>query len=120
MEWEIDRFAESLLGIAPASRDGYRRDVVGFASWAEDQGVDAPDRVDRLVLRRYLAHLNGQGLAAATVRRRVAALRRYFRWTTERDLTPTDPTIGLSVPAGPRRLPRVLKADELVVMLDER
>jgi integrase/recombinase XerC len=119
MDWEIDRFEESLLGVAPASRQGYRRDLDGFLEWATEQGVTSPDAVDRLVLRRYLAHLNGRGLAAATIRRRVAAVRRYFRWTTERGLTPTDPTTGLSVPAGPRRLPRVLRADELVVMLDE-
>jgi site-specific recombinase XerD len=120
MAWEIERFDESLVGVAASSRRGYRSDVERFAGWAAEQGIDGPRRVDRLVVRRYLAHLSGQGLAAATIRRRVAALRRYFRWATERQLAPADPTVGVSVPSGPRRLPRVLRADELAVMLDDR
>jgi site-specific recombinase XerD len=119
MTWSVERFEESLLGIAPASRAAYRRDVESFATWAADEGIDAPASVDRLVMRRYLAHLAAAGLAAATVRRRVAAVRRYFRWATERDLVPSDPTLGVSVPSGGTRLPRVLRADELSVMLDE-
>jgi site-specific recombinase XerD len=119
MTWLVDRFEESLLGIAAASRSAYRRDVESFASWAADEGIDTPASVDRLVMRRYLAHLAATGLAAATVRRRVAAVRRYFRWATERDLVPSDPTLGVSVPSGGSRLPRVLRADELAVMLDE-
>jgi site-specific recombinase XerD len=119
MTWSVERFEESLLGIAPASRAAYRRDVESFAAWAADEGIDAPASVDRLVMRRYLAHLAAAGLAAATVRRRVAAVRRYFRWATERDLVPSDPTLGVSVPSGGTRLPRVLRADELSVMLDE-
>jgi site-specific recombinase XerD len=119
MTWMVDRVEETLLGIAPASRSAYRRDVESFAIWASEEAIDDPGSVDRLVIRRYLAHLAGRGLAAATVRRRVAAVRRYFRWATERGLVPSDPTLGVSVPTGSARLPRVLRADELTVMLDE-
>jgi site-specific recombinase XerD len=120
MAWEIERFEESLTGVAASSRRGYRADLERFVAWVTDEGLTAPNDVDRLVLRRYLAHQAGEGLAAATVRRRVAALRRYFRWACDRGLSTADPTLGLSVPSGPRRLPRVLRADELAVMLDER
>ena len=119
MTWELDRFEESLLSAAPVTRAAYRRDLESFTTWAIGDGATGPASVDRLALRRYLADLTAKGLATATIRRRVAALRRYFRWTTERGLTPTDPTLGLSVPSGTARLPRVLRADELVVMLDE-
>ena len=53
------------------------------------------------------------------MQRRVAALRRYFAWAVVRGLVPTDPTAGLTVPTSPSRLPRVLKADELTVLLEE-
>jgi site-specific recombinase XerD len=76
--------------------------------------------VDRQVLRRYLADLHRQGLAAASVRRRIAVLRRYFGWLSERGLIESDPTVGVSTPQGERRLPRVLNADELHVLIDEQ
>jgi site-specific recombinase XerD len=49
----------------------------------------------------------------------MSVLRRYFRWAVERGLVALDPTLELSVPAAPRRLPRVLRADELGQLIDE-
>jgi site-specific recombinase XerD len=82
-------------------------------------GCDEPDHVERLLIRRYLADSDIRRLAAATVQRRVAALRRYFAWAVARGTVGSDPTVGLSVPSGPSRLPRVLRADELTVLLEE-
>jgi integrase/recombinase XerC len=119
MGWEIERFELSLGSIAASSRAAYCRDVARFAAWADASGTSDPSDVDRLLIRRYLADAAFQRLAAATVQRRVAALRRYFSWAVGRDLLTTDPTVGLSVPTGPSRLPRVLRNDELTVMLEE-
>jgi site-specific recombinase XerD len=47
-----------------------------------------------------------------------SSLRRYFRWAEHRGLCPTDPTAGLSVPATGGRLPRVLRSDELELLLE--
>jgi site-specific recombinase XerD len=66
-----------------------------------------------------MAHLFGRGLAAATISRRIAAMRRYFGWALRQGLVDTDPTVGVHVPSGPSRLPRVLRADELSQILDE-
>lgn len=119
MGWEIDRFELSLAGVAESSRLAYGRDVARFAHWAEQAGVTEPNEVDRLLIRRFLADATTRRLAAATVQRRVASLRRYFAWAERRGLVPSDPTVGLSVPSGPSRLPRVLRGDELTVLLEE-
>jgi site-specific recombinase XerD len=119
MSWEAARFARSLSGLASSTRVAYERDLRAFAQWARDEGVLGPDAVDRQVLRRYLVDLHGRDLAAASVRRRIAVLRRYFGWMVGRGLIDCDPTVGISVPRGERRLPRVLNADELHVLIDE-
>ena len=119
MGWEIDRFELSLGSIAASSRAAYARDVARFVAWAAALGSTDPSDVDRLLIRRYLADSAVRRLAAATVQRRVAALRRYFGWAVSRGLLTADPTVGLSVPTGPSRLPRVLRSDELIVMLEE-
>jgi site-specific recombinase XerD len=105
--------------LASSTRDAYERDLRSFAEWAEGAGLRGPDLVDRQVLRRYLVDLHERGLAAASVRRRIAVLRRYFGWLEGRGVIQRDPTVGVSVPQGERRLPRVLSADELHVLVDD-
>ena len=115
--WDLDRFlaamplAESTLGV-------YRRDLVDLQSWADGSGLRATS-IGRSEMRRYLAQLSTRGLAAATISRKLAAIRRYFGWAVRQGLVADDPTVGLSAPSGASRLPRVLRADELAQLLDE-
>jgi site-specific recombinase XerD len=115
----VDEFVGSLTGCSRATAAAYRRDVTAFVGWAERRGVDGPAAVDRLALRRYLGFAATSGLARRTISRRASALRRYFGWLRRTGAIGTDPSTGLSAPKGDARLPRVLRADELHVLLDE-
>lgn len=119
MAWRIDEFAASLTGVAPATAVAYRRDVNAFATWAERAGIDGPASVERRTLRRYLASLATRRRSKRTIARAAASLRRYFGWLVRTGVITQDPTGGLSAPRGERRLPQVLRADELHVLLDE-
>ena len=117
--WLVDDFIDSLTDAAPATVVAYRRDVEAFVTFAGRAGVDQATDVDRRLLRRYVAHLGTREYAPATIARRVAGLRRYFGWLRRRGHLATDPTIGLRAPSGGSRLPRVLRQDELDVLLDD-
>jgi integrase/recombinase XerC len=117
--WRCDSFVQSLTAASPATVAAYRRDVDGFVEWAERAGVDDPAAVTRLLLRRYLAYLATRRYARRSIARKASALRRYFGWLRRTGAIPTDPSIGLSAPSGDGRLPRVLREDELHVLLDE-
>ena len=69
-------------------------------------------------LRRYSAWLTGQGFAASTVARRLASLRSFFRYLRRQGLVGSDPSVGLRNPKQPRRLPRLLRVDEVIRLLD--
>ena len=115
--WHVDRFVGSLNSASEHTVTAYRSDVAHFIAWAQRGGVDGPDGVDRLLLRRYVASLGVRRLAKRTIARKVAALRRYFRWTRATGLVPLDPSVALRAPTGEGRLPRVLDARELDVLL---
>jgi len=117
--WSVDAFLASLLSVGDATTSAYRSDVVRFARWAASMGIASPADVDRMVLRRYLAHLAAAGSARRTIARKASSLRRYFGWLRRTGSIPVDPTIGLSAPKGEGRLPRVLRDDELAVLLDD-
>jgi integrase/recombinase XerC len=118
VSWDVEVFTRSLGGRSPATVRAYRSDVLSFVSWAQRGGVDSPDRVERVLLRRYLAYLSTRRYARATVARKAAALRSYFAWLKRRGTVDTDPARRLSAPGGRTRLPRVLERGEIGKLLD--
>jgi integrase/recombinase XerC len=119
MAWQLEAFAGSLTGAAPATVEAYERDLRSFVTWAERRGLAGPEGVDRTALRRYLAYLATTGKARRTIARRASAVRRYFGWLRRTGALEADPSVGLSAPKGEARLPRVLRPDELRTLLDD-
>jgi len=89
----------------------------GYLAEVDGDGAD-PTRVGPMGLRRYSAWLNGRGYAPSTVARRLASLRSYFRYLRRQGLVASDPSAGLRNPKQPRRLPRLLRIDEVVRLLE--
>jgi integrase/recombinase XerC len=77
-----------------------------------------PTSVDAARLRRYVAWLTGQGYAPSTVARRLACLRSFFRFLRRGGTVASDPSAGLRNPKQPRRLPRLLRIDQVIHLLD--
>jgi site-specific recombinase XerD len=119
MGWHEDDFRASLASVSDRTRTAYLTDLDLFVRWAADEGVDAPDGIDRTRVRTYLAALAEDGLARASMARKASSLRRYFDWAVRTGRLEADPTAGVSVPAGSSRLPRVLRQDELNTLLEE-
>lgn len=117
VSWDVEGFCHALTAAAPATVDAYRRDVAGFITWATRLELDGPAEVDRLVLRRWLAHLATRGYARRTMARKASAVRRYFGWLRRTGVIEVDPSVGLSAPRGDSRLPKVLGQDQLDALL---
>jgi integrase/recombinase XerC len=118
MSWQVDDFERSLTDVAASTIVAYRRDVAAFVVWAGRAKLGEPAQVTRLVLRRYLAFLATRRYARRTVARKVAAIRRYFDWLRRQGVIAIDPSVRLSVPAGPSRLPRILGPGDIDALLD--
>ena len=117
--WQLEGFAASLTAAAPATVAAYERDLRQFVAWATEHGATEPAAVDRMLLRRYLADRTAAGKARRTIARTASSLRRYFGWLRRSGAIAVDPTTRLSAPKGEGRLPHVLRADELHVLLDD-
>lgn len=65
-------------------------------------------------LQDFLAELGAQ---PATLRRKAAALRAFYRFLRAEDLITDDPTAALRAPRRPRRLPTALRRDEVERLL---
>lgn len=116
--WGVDDFIGSLTSVSENTLAAYRSDLVDFVEWAERGLADTPARVDRLILRRYLAYLGSRSFAKRSIARKASALRRYFSWARRTGLVEVDPAVALRAPTGEGRLPRVLDGPELQTLLE--
>jgi integrase/recombinase XerC len=117
--WRQPSFLSSLTSSSPNTVLAYGRDLAAFVEWAERLGLAGPEVVDRLTLRRYLAYLATRRYARRTVARKASTLRRYFGWLRRTGVLEVDPSSNLSAPSGDGRLPRVLRDDEVTILLDD-
>lgn len=118
MGWHVESFARSLTSSSPHTVEAYRGDIDAFAEWAARSGVDDPSQVDRLLLRRYVAHLSTRKYAKRTIARKISSLRRFFAWCAKTGHRVGNPAVGLRAPSGEGRLPRVLTHTDLTALLD--
>ena len=125
----IDRFCQHLAverNLSPHSLRAYAADVreliVHLAGEDDPEAAlaapFAPDAVDRLALRGYLAALRARGLAASSIQRRLAGLRTFYRWLHREGLAQRDPTRQVQLPSKRRKLPRFLRVDEALRLLE--
>lgn len=116
--WHIDSFARSLSSLSEHTVAAYSSDVSGFADWVSRWGADEPSAVHRTIVRRYVSYLNTREYARRSVARKVASLRRYFRWMVSTGRLATDPMTGIQAKGGDGRLPRVLDRRDLDHLLE--
>jgi integrase/recombinase XerD len=106
---ELEGFlAVSAARLAPRTVEAYRRDLQALADWLGR----SPASVETEELERYLAELRARGLSAATIARRVASLRSFFRHLVLIGAVDANPAAELDLPRRTRRLPRALSLSE--------
>jgi integrase/recombinase XerD len=100
-------------GASPRTHDAYGRDLARFATYAMTRGAVTPTDVTARMLREYMYHLKDLGLAPASIRRNVSALRTYFKFLLGEGHVARDPSERLESPKRWRTLPEVLSVAEI-------
>lgn len=116
--WGLGAFERSLSSLAERSVEAYLSDLRLFAEWVARSGIEHPGGVTRTTIRRYVAYLTTRRFARRSIARKVAAIRRYFRFAVRTGIVPIDPTAGVQVAGGAGRLPRVLDHREIDHVLE--
>ncbi len=104
-------------GLSPRTQEAYQRDLRRLAEYADVKGIAAPNGITARLLREYVYHLKDLGLAAASIRRNVSAVRTYFRFLTGDGIVVRDPSDRLETPKRWRSLPDVLTVAEVQQLL---
>ena len=112
---QIARFLRYLEGerrSAPRTVESYRRTLESLREWARAEGLplDA-SRLPVTALRGWLGSLF-ESDESATLARKIAAVRSFYRFLVRRGLSSRDPAAALKVPKVRRTLPRFLTVDD--------
>ncbi len=124
----LERFAEFLdleQGASPRTREAYLRDLQLLGGWAvERHRVPGVHALNASHLREFVYAQKDQGMSAATIRRRISAIRTWYRFLLAEGVVTSDPSEKLETPRGYRTLPDVLSVAEIeqligTISLDE-
>ena len=113
----FERHLISERGRAAHTVAAYLSDAHQFAAFCADFGIDDPDEVTPLVLRRWIADLDRQAYARTSVARKASSLRRWFDTLDRKGLIADNPTARLATRAAGRRLPKVLRREQVERLL---
>jgi site-specific recombinase XerD len=104
-------------GMAEKTRRAYGVDVGQLAEWASAHDL-APVAVSTRMLRRFAGVLSERGLSRASVARKLASIRAFYRHLLERGAVEQNPADLVPSPKRGSYLPRVLKPGEVAGLLD--
>lgn len=104
---------------SPLTIKSYTDDMTHLTEFFQEQNghVPHPRDVDVSQLRSYVAYLHECGYAQATVARRLACLRSFFRYCNREGICDKNPARPLRTPRAGRKLPHFLTTDEVGKLL---
>jgi integrase/recombinase XerD len=116
-------YLELERGLSRNTLEAYRTDLQQFGVWLEEHGHSALE-VSHTQLTEFVGQLGtgergkGKAVAPATVQRKVACLRSFYRHLRREEILEHDPTAELRAPRSAHKLPQVLSRAEVKRLLD--
>jgi site-specific recombinase XerD len=104
-------------GAPESTRRAYGADIRQFTAWAVEQGLE-PGSVTPRDISRYMGWLTQQGAAPSSAGRKLSAIRTFYRSQRSHRQVKRNPAKIVRKPRQSRYLPRVLRVDEVVALLD--
>ena len=110
-------------GLSSNTLEAYRADLAQLGEFLDRRGVD-PVEVTGQDLAAFVSELanggeNRRPAAPATLQRKVACLRSFYRHLRRDGIIDGDPTSELRAPRSRARLPRVLSRDQVTRLLEQ-
>jgi len=118
MSLPVDTFKRWLLverGYSPLTVESYLSDIKELYRYCRNSGNSDP--FQGKTLRGFIASLHGKN-SAASVARKLSALRTFFRYLLRQKLIHENPLQGIANPKLVRYIPSFLTVDEVFCLLD--
>lgn len=120
----VDKFLDYLsseLNRSQQTVESYRDDLKHFEKFAKDLSDSFSwETVDSDMLRDWMESMMDKGNSAATVSRRLSALKTFYRFALARHYVESDPVYSIKGPKKEKPLPQFVKESEMDELLDRQ
>ena len=116
----LDGYLNSLdleRSLSANTRDNYSRDLKAFGCWLGAREIDAPAHISSDLVREFLAEQKNLGRSAATIARRMSAIRGFCRYLSREKLLGEDISVRLHASRGQRPFPDALSEADMERLL---
>ncbi|HEX78968.1 MAG TPA: site-specific tyrosine recombinase XerD [Dehalococcoidia bacterium] len=119
-------YLEAERNVSPYTVRNYTSDLLGnykrgtekgFFQFLKLRNIESLDKVNKQVLRDYLAYLMEQGVVKASIARKMSSIRSFYRYLTREGILSINPIDKAASPRLDRRLPSFLTIAETVSLL---
>ena len=116
-------YLELERGLSRNTLEAYRSDLLQYGEFLAGRGLD-PVAVEHADLAAFVSELaegidGRRAVAPATLQRKIACLRSFYRHLRRDQVIERDPTAELRGPRRSKRLPRVLSRDEVRHLIEQ-
>lgn len=121
MEKQINNFLEFIQNDKKASDNtlqSYRRDIEQYQKYIEINKINYV-KVNAEQITNYLDYMKGLGKKSSTVSRSLASIRAFYQYLLRNKKIKKDPTEGIQSPKIDKRVPTVLSAQEVELLLEQ-
>lgn len=120
----VDKFLDYLsseLNRSQQTVESYRNDLKHFEKFAKDLSDSFSwETVDSDMVRDWMESMMDKGNSAATVSRRLSALKTFYRFALARRYVESDPVYSIKGPKKEKPLPQFVKESEMDELLDRQ
>ena len=118
----IDKYLQYIkleLNLSPHTVTAYGNDLRQWEQYltAGKQELDVAS-VTASDIRAWLLHLSGDGDSARTLRRKVQAVRSFYKWLMRNGTVSVSPAASVELARIPKRLPQMVREDSVDTLLD--
>jgi integrase/recombinase XerC len=120
----LDRFIQYIKfekRYSPHTVSAYQSDLDQFMHFLNhpETTVTHPSEITHYQIRNWMVELMNQQLTARSVNRKIATLRKYFKFLLQDGLITVNPASKITAPKIPKNLPVVVEDAKLTRMLDD-
>lgn len=106
--------------VGDAEQRAYEQRARGEASPAGGTSATVTEAIcqaDSELIRRFLEHLDGHQYSSATLARKIATLRSFYKWAVRMRLAGANPMVEIRTPRQAKRLPKAITIEQVEQLL---
>ena len=98
--------------------EAYKQDLNDYLKFIKSKKIKEIFEITQMHIREYIRELNKKGFASSSIARRFSSIRSYHKFLIAEKVMDQNPTLILSTPKSPKKLPNVLNEIEISKIID--